>query len=51
MKAPVSALILTLNEEANITACLESLRWADEAFVVDCLSTDRTVEIANSLGA
>ena len=51
MKTPVSVLVLTRNEEANIAACLESVRWAGETFVVDSLSTDRTAEIARSLGA
>lgn len=51
MKTPVSALVLTLNEEANIAGCLESLRWAGEIFVVDSFSTDATVEIAESMGA
>jgi len=51
MKTPVSVLILTRNEEANIAACLRSLRWAEEISVVDSLSTDRTVEIAKSLDA
>jgi glycosyltransferase involved in cell wall biosynthesis len=49
--ALVSVLVITYNEEANIAACLEALRWAAEVFVVDSLSTDRTVEIAKSLGA
>ena len=49
--ARVSALILTFNEEANLAACLESLRWANEVFVVDSFSTDSTVEIAESMGA
>jgi glycosyltransferase involved in cell wall biosynthesis len=48
---PVSVLVITYNEEANIPACLASVRWASEVFVVDSLSTDRTVEIARSLGA
>ena len=48
---PVSVLIITYSEEANIEACLESVRWATEVFVVDSLSTDRTLEIAESLGA
>jgi glycosyltransferase involved in cell wall biosynthesis len=50
-KAPVCVLILTRNEEANIAACLESVNWASEVFVVDSFSTDRTVEIAESAGA
>jgi len=49
--APVSVLIITYNEEANIARCLESLRWAGEVFVVDSFSTDRTVEIAKAMGA
>ena len=34
-----------------MAACLESLCWASEVFVVDSCSTDRTVEIGKSLGA
>ena len=50
-KTPVSVLVLTYNEEVNIVACLESVGWASEVFVVDSFSTDRTVELAESLGA
>jgi glycosyltransferase involved in cell wall biosynthesis len=42
---PVSAFVVCFNEEANIAACLESLRWCDEIVVVDAFSTDGTVEI------
>ncbi len=45
----ISACIITLNEEENIQACIESLRWCDEIIVVDSFSSDRTVEIARSL--
>lgn len=41
----VSACITTLNEEANIRRCIESVRWCDEIVVVDSFSADRTVEI------
>lgn len=52
MRAPVSVLIPTFNEESNIAQCLSSvLGWADEVFVVDSFSTDRTVEIAKEMGA
>jgi len=51
MKTPVAVVILTWNEEANLAACLESVRWAAEVFVVDSGSGDRSVEIARSLGA
>ena len=41
--AGVSVVVLTFNEERNITACLESVRgWATGVFVVDSGSTDRT---------
>jgi glycosyltransferase involved in cell wall biosynthesis len=45
-KAPVSAVIITKNEEDNIADCLESVKWADEIIVVDDESSDRTREIA-----
>ncbi|MDI9432167.1 MAG: glycosyltransferase family 2 protein [Planctomycetota bacterium] len=47
----VSVLILTLNEEANLPGCLESVGWSDDVVVFDSFSTDRTVEIAESAGA
>jgi glycosyltransferase involved in cell wall biosynthesis len=42
----ITAVVITLNEEQNIAAALESLAWADEIIVVDSESADRTVEIA-----
>ncbi len=48
---PLSAVIITFNEEANIRDCIESVRFADEVIVIDSASTDRTVEIAESCGA
>ncbi len=50
-KLPVSVLIPALNEEANLPACLESVARAEEVFVVDSQSRDRSVEIAESYGA
>ncbi len=47
----VSVTIITRDEAANIDACLASVAWADEVLVVDCGSTDRTVEIATARGA
>ena len=44
----LTALVTTLNEEATLQACLESLAFADEIFVVDSFSTDRTLAIARS---
>lgn len=42
----LSVVIITLNEEARIRDCLESVKWADEIVVVDSYSQDGTVEIA-----
>lgn len=42
----VSVTVITKNEEQEIRASLESVRWASEIVVVDSGSTDRTVEIA-----
>jgi glycosyltransferase involved in cell wall biosynthesis len=46
LKVPISVLIFTNNEELHIQDCLESVTWADEIFLVDSFSQDRTVEIA-----
>lgn len=50
-KIPVSVLIPAKNEESNLPACLKSVAMADEVFVVDSHSEDRSVEIAESYGA
>ncbi|HBB33592.1 MAG TPA: glycosyltransferase [Cyanobacteria bacterium UBA8803] len=50
-KIPVSVLIPAKNEEANLPACLTSLARADEIFIVDSQSEDRSLEIAESYGA
>ena len=43
---PISVIILTHNEEANIRDCLESLQgWISQIIVVDSGSTDSTREI------
>jgi glycosyltransferase involved in cell wall biosynthesis len=47
----ISVLILTLNEEANLRACLESVKWSDDIVVLDSGSTDRTINIAEQYGA
>ncbi len=52
MKQDVSVLILTFNEELHIERCIKSLQpFAKNIFIVDSYSTDKTVEIAESLGA
>jgi glycosyltransferase involved in cell wall biosynthesis len=48
----LSVAIITLNEERNLGRTLESVQaLAFEIVVVDCGSTDRTLEIARSFGA
>jgi glycosyltransferase involved in cell wall biosynthesis len=47
----ISATIIACNEERNIARAIESLRCCDEILVVDSGSTDRTIEIAEKLGA
>jgi glycosyltransferase involved in cell wall biosynthesis len=47
----ISVLILTLDEEVNIAECIMSLPWREDIHVLDSGSTDKTVEIAMSLGA
>ncbi len=42
---PISATLITFNEERNIAEALQSLSWADEIIVVDCGSRDATLEI------
>jgi len=41
----LSVFIITHNEEENIRACLESVKWADEIVIVDNESNDGTIEI------
>ena len=47
-RATIASITITQNEERNITACLESLKWVDEMIVVDAESTDRTIELAKA---
>jgi glycosyltransferase involved in cell wall biosynthesis len=48
---PVSVVILTKNEERFIARAIASVWWADEVLILDSGSTDRTVELATSMGA
>ncbi len=50
-KLPLTALILTKNEETAIHACLESVDFCSQVIVVDSNSTDNTVKIAKEFGA
>lgn len=43
----ISAIIITYNEEKNISRCIESIREiVDEIIIVDSFSTDKTEEIS-----
>lgn len=43
---PVSVIVITKDEAANIGEALETVSWADEILVIDAESTDETVAIA-----
>lgn len=47
----ISVLIMTIDEEVNLPACLESVAWSDDIVVLDSFSSDKTVEIARAAGA
>lgn len=47
---PLSAAVITKDEEKNLPGCLKSLSFADDIVVVDSGSTDKTIEIAKEFG-
>ncbi len=47
----LACVVITKNEERNITDCLASIRWADDIIVIDAESNDKTVELARVCGA
>jgi glycosyltransferase involved in cell wall biosynthesis len=49
---PITGIVITLNEQSRIADCVDSLkRVCDEIIVVDSLSQDDTVRIAEARGA
>jgi glycosyltransferase involved in cell wall biosynthesis len=46
---PISAIVLTMNEEANIGRCLQNLARVDDVIVVDSGSTDNTRTLAREV--
>ena len=48
---PITLVVMTYNEADNIARCLDSVPFAAEKLVVDCGSTDDTVNIARNHGA
>lgn len=47
----ISILILTHNEEQDLPDCLKSVSWSDDIHVLDSMSIDKTLSIAESFGA
>ena len=51
-KMPISCFIIARDEEQRIGRTIRSvIDWVDEVILIDSGSTDKTVEIANALGA
>ena len=51
MRLPLTVVIPTLNEAANIAECVASAAFADEILVADAGSADATVALARAAGA
>lgn len=51
MRTPITIVIPTLNEAAQIAECVRHLDWVAEVIVVDAASTDGTVGAARAAGA
>lgn len=48
---PVSVIMITVNEALYLSEVLENIKdWAQDIFIVDSLSTDKTVDIALEYG-
>lgn len=50
-KATLSVVLIAKNCEATLSDCLKSVQWADEIILLDSGSTDKTVSIAEGMGA
>lgn len=48
---PITACVITYNEEHNVQACLESLAFCAEILVIDSHSEDSTRDLAEACGA
>ena len=44
----ISVIVITKDEEKNISDCLKSVEWADEIIVIDAESNDKTVELVKT---
>ena len=47
----LATIILTKNEENNISDCIDSVKYSDEIIIIDDNSTDNTRDIALKMGA
>jgi glycosyltransferase involved in cell wall biosynthesis len=50
-RLPLSACIITKDEEDRLPRCLESVSFCEDVVVLDSGSTDSTLKVAESLGA
>jgi len=50
IRIPLSVAIITKNEAENLTACLQSVSFAEQIVVVDSGSSDDTLQIAATCG-
>ena len=50
-RLPISACLITLNEQSNIRNCLDSLDFCQEIVVVDGGSGDQTISLAKEYNA
>jgi heptosyltransferase-2 len=48
IRLPLSALIITYNEQKHIQEVLEDIDFADEIIVIDSYSTDKTVDLVEA---
>lgn len=51
MKLPLSLIVITRDEQANIERCLKSVSFAQEIIVLDSFSDDSTCALAKAQGA
>jgi glycosyltransferase involved in cell wall biosynthesis len=50
-RIPLTVVMITLNEEAHLPGAIQNVKdWAEEIFIVDSCSKDRTVDIALEAG-
>lgn len=47
----IAAVLIVKNEEQNLAACLESIKWVDQIVIVDSGSVDKTEDIAAQYNA